>query len=100
VDTQLPIAAAKPAMFRIVVIRRDLDECCRAGRMQRGHSNAAARIHCAFQRSGGDVAAGCACAEDKTLIAILGSGAADAGSSKRMMSMLAASLREVGLSQG
>jgi hypothetical protein len=53
-------------MFRIVVIRRDLDECCRAGRMQRGHSNAAARIHCSFRRSGGDVAAGRACAEDKT----------------------------------
>jgi hypothetical protein len=32
----------------------------------------------------------------KHVIAILGSGAADAGSSKRMMSMLAASLREVG----
>jgi putative ABC transport system substrate-binding protein len=34
------------------------------------------------------------------VIAILGSGAADAGSSKQMMSMLDASLREVGLSQG
>ena len=33
----------------------------------------------------------------KHVIAILGSGAADAGSSKQMMSMLDASLREVGL---
>ena len=36
----------------------------------------------------------------KPVIAILGSGAADAGSSKQLMSMLDASMREVGLSQG
>jgi len=33
----------------------------------------------------------------KHVIAILGSGASDAGASKQMMSMLDASLREVGL---
>ena len=36
----------------------------------------------------------------KPVIAILGSGAADAGSSKQLMSMLDASMRELGLSQG
>ncbi len=36
----------------------------------------------------------------KPVIAILGSGAADAGSSKQLMSMLDTSMREVGLTQG
>ncbi len=35
----------------------------------------------------------------KPVIAILGSGAADAGSSKQLMSMLDASMRELGLSR-
>jgi putative ABC transport system substrate-binding protein len=39
-------------------------------------------------------------AKGEPVIAILGSGAADASSSKQLMSMLDTSMREIGLSQG
>jgi len=86
-------------MIRVVVFRRDLDEGRGAtgidGGIQMQRREFITLVGAAVLRPSAARAE-----KAEPVIAIIGSGAADASSSKMLMSMLDASMRELGLSQG